>query len=324
MRSGLGVTIYGLMVNTPQYPKVALKKSPSVRPRIRAVGQKRELHGDLYHAVLGQSWLGLTSIVFAGFILGNAIFSLAYWLVPGSIANAKPGSLLDAFFFSVETMATIGYGEMAPSNTYAHVVVTIEAFVGVVAFALVAGITFAKFSRPTAKVLFADKAVISKRNGVPYLMFRMANWRHNAIVQANLTVTILVDETTTEGEFLRRLVDLPLERSETPFFTLTWTAMHKIDESSPFYGPDAFERLIAKQAEIILAFNGTDERLAQPVHASYGYKMQDIILDARFADVLTLLPSGVRLIDYRRFHSVIPTSSATVADWPTQSASAAD
>lgn len=308
------VTIYGLMVNTSQYPKVALKKSPSFRPQIRAVGQKRELHGDLYHAVLGQSWLVLTSIVFAAFILGNMLFSLAYWLVPGSIANARPGSLLDAFFFSVETMATIGYGEMAPANDYAHVMVTIEAFVGVVAFALVAGITFAKFSRPTAKVLFADKAVISRRNGVPYLMFRMANWRHNAIVQANLTVTILVDETTTEGEFLRHLVDLPLERSETPFFTLTWTAAHKIDQNSPFYGPDAFDQLIAKQAEIILAFNGTDERLAQPVHASYAYKMRDIIPEARFADVLTLLPSGVRIIDYRLFHSVVPTNSVAVAD----------
>lgn len=308
------MTIYGLMANTSHYPKVALKSSPSFRPQIRAVGQKRELHGDLYHAVLGQSWFALTSIVFAGFILGNGLFSLAYWLVPGSIANARPGSLLDSFFFSVETMATIGYGEMAPANTYAHVMVTIEAFVGVVAFALVAGITFAKFSRPTAKVLFADKAVITRRNGVPYLMFRMANWRHNAIVQANLTVTILVDETSTEGEFLRRLVDLTLERDKTPFFTLTWTATHKIDDSSPFYGPDALDRLVAKHAEIILAFNGTDERLAQSVHASYSYKMQDIIPEARFADVLTLLPSGVRIIDYRLFHSVIVTNSVPVAD----------
>jgi inward rectifier potassium channel len=308
------VTIYGLMANTSQYPKIALKRSPSFRPQIRAVGQKRGLHGDLYHTVLGQSWFVLTSMVFAAFILGNFLFSLAYWLVPGSIVNARPGSLLDSFFFSVETMATIGYGEMAPANDYAHAMVTIEAFVGVVAFALVAGITFAKFSRPTAKVLFADKAVVSKRNGVPYLMFRMANWRHNAIVQANLTVTILVDETTTEGEFLRRLVDLPLERKETPFFTLTWTAAHKIDESSPFYGPDALEKLVAKHAEIILAFNGTDERLAQPVHASYSYRMQDIIPDARFADVLTLLPSGVRIIDYRLFHRVILSNSVTAAD----------
>jgi len=311
------------MAKTSQYPKVALKKSPSFSPQIRAVGQKRELHGDLYHAVLGQSWLGLTSIVFAGFILGNLLFCLAYWLVPGSITNAKPGSLVDAFFFSVETMATIGYGEMSPANNYAHVVVTIEAFVGVVAFALVAGITFAKFSRPTAKVLFADKAVVTRRNGIPHLMFRMANWRHNAIVQANLTVTILLDEMTTEGEFLRRLIDLPLERDRTPFFTLTWTAMHKIEAGSPFFGPDAFAQLVAKHAEIVLAFNGTDERLAQPVHASYSYKMQDIILDARFADVLTLLPSGVRIIDYRLFHSVIPTDSEAVADFSAQSAPAA-
>jgi inward rectifier potassium channel len=302
------------MASTAHAPKVKLNKSPRVLPQIRAVGQKRQLHGDLYHAVLGQSWLVLTSIIFAGFVLGNAFFCLAYWLVPGSIAHARPGSLLDAFFFSVETMATIGYGEMAPATTYAHVMVTIEAFAGVVGFALVAGITFAKFSRPTAKVLFAALAVVSRRNGVPYLMFRMANWRHNAIVEAKLSVILMVSETTMEGESLRRLIDLPLERSRTPFFTLTWTALHKIDERSPFFGADAFEELTAKQAEIVLSFFGTDERLAQPVHASYGYKMSDIVPDARFADVLTVLPSGVRIIDYRHFHSVIPMSTAPTSN----------
>ncbi len=298
------------MVTPPHAPKVKLDKSTNFLPQIRVVGQKRGLQDDLYHVVLGQSWLVLTSTVFAGFVLGNLLFSLAYLIVPGSIANARPGSLIDAFFFSVETMATIGYGEMAPANTYAHVIVTIEAFAGVVGFALVAGLTFAKFSRPTAKVLFSNKAVVSRRNGVPYLMFRMANWRHNSIVQANLSVVLMVSETTAEGEFVRRLIDLTLERSQTPFFTLTWTVLHKIDETSPFYGEDAFDRLIAKQAEVVLAFNGTDDRLAQLVHASYAYKMDDIVPDARFVDVLTLLPSGVRIIDYRHFHSVIPMNFA--------------
>lgn len=207
------------MNSTPHAPKVKLHSSPNFLPQIRAVGQKRGLPSDLYHVVLGQSWLTLTSSVFAGFVLGNALFGLVYLIVPGSITNARPGSLLDAFFFSVETMATIGYGEMSPANTYAHVMVTIEAFIGVVGFALVAGITFAKFSKPTAKVLFANKAVVSRRNGIPYLMFRMANWRHSSIVQANLSIVLMVSEITAEGESLRRLIDLSLERSQTPFFT---------------------------------------------------------------------------------------------------------
>ena len=300
------------MTKTLSSQTVTLSKRVSALPQIRAIGRKRELHGDLYHVVLGQSWWGLIGTIFAAFLLGNLLFCFAYLMVPGSISHAKPGSILDAFFFSVETMATIGYGELAPANTYAHLLVTIEAFAGVVGFALVAGITFAKFSKPTAKVLFTDKAVISHRNGVPYLMFRMANWRHNSIVQANLTVVLMVSETTAEGEFLRRLIDLPLERSRTPFFTLSWTALHRVDAASPFFGAGAFEQLLAKQAEIALSLSGTDERLVQAVHASYVYKMHDIVRDARFADVLTILPSGERVIDYRRFHSVVPTA-ATIA-----------
>ncbi len=299
------------MTQSDRTPKVSLQKSRNFSPKIRAVGQKRAFQGDFYHYVLGRGWIALTSIVFGAFIISNAIFSLTYLLVPGSITHAAPGSIVDAFFFSVETMATIGYGEMAPANTYAHVLVTIEAFAGIVGFALVAGITFAKFSRPTAKVLFGNRAVIALRDGVPHLMFRMANWRHNEIVQAQLSAVLMVSETTAEGDSMRRLIDLPLERDRTPLFSLTWTAMHRIDEQSPFFGADAIERLRDRHAEIFLSLHGIDERLAQSIHARYSYSMSDIVVGSRFADVLTIVPTGLRIVDYRNFHSLVPQDRAS-------------
>ncbi len=294
------------MSQTDQLPKIGLQKSRSFVPKIRALGQKRALGGDLYHYILSHGWFVLIAIVFAAFLLGNALFSLAYLLQPGSISHTRPGSFADTFFFSVETMATIGYGGMAPATPYAHVLVTVEALTGVVAFALVAGITFAKFSRPIAKVLFGNRAVITSRNGVPHLMFRLANWRHNEIVQARLTVVLMVSETTAEGEFMRRLIDVPLVRDRTPLFALTWTAMHHIDALSPFHGVGALDRLREQQAEIFLSVHGTDERLAQSIHARYSYKMDDIFIGARFADVLTVFPDGLRVVDYRNFHEIVP------------------
>lgn len=286
--------------------KVSLQKARTFSPRIRAIGQQRTFGGDAYHFVLSRGWLALTAIVFGAFIVSNIAFALAYVAVPGCISGARQGSFVDAFFFSVQTIGTIGYGQMAPANLYGHIVVTIEAFVGVVGFALVAGITFAKFSRPMAKVLFGNHAVISMRDGVPHLMFRMANWRHNEIVQAELSAVLMVTETTLEGDTMRRLLDLTLVRDRTPLFALTWTAMHRIDDTSPFFGDNAFESLRARNAEVFLSLHGTDERLAQSIHARYSYTMDDIVVGASFADVISTTPAGVRLIDYRRFHSVVP------------------
>jgi len=281
-------------------------------PRIEALGRRWTPHEDLYHQVLNRSWSQLFLLIVAAFFAANAFFALFYWAAPGSVSNARPGSFEDAFFFSVQTMATIGYGGMAPATRYAHVVVTVEALAGVLSIALITGITFSKFARPTARVLFSDKVVLSSRDGVPYLMFRMANWRHNQVVEAQLTVMLLVTERTREGEMLRRQIDLPLVRDRTPLFALSWTAMHLVDEKSPFHGPDALARLRAADAEIFLAFTGLDEVMGQ-IQARRGYRLDDIVPNARFADVLTILPDGTRRMDYRRFHDVVPLAPAEPA-----------
>lgn len=163
---------------------------------------------DLYHALLTAPWSRLIILSVAGFAAVNTLFAAAYRLIGDGIARARPGSFADAFFFSVQTMATIGYSEMAPRSLAAHLVVTVEAFVGLIGFAVVAGIALARFSRPTARVLFSRVAVVTQRDGAPSFMFRMANERGTSIVEAQAHVVLIRNETTHEGEAVRRFQDV--------------------------------------------------------------------------------------------------------------------
>ncbi len=277
--------------------------------RLRTLGRSRSPVDDLYHTVLTLKWWQFFLGVGAAFVVANASFALAYALSPGSIANARSGSFEDAFFFSVQTMATIGYGQMAPAARFGQVLVTLEAVIGVLSFALITGVTFSRFARPTARVLFAERAVIGPRDGVPHLMFRMANYRHNTIIEAQLRVILLLEEITLEGQVMRRPYELPLVRERNSTFVLTWTAMHAVDEKSPFFGPDAFARLKRQKAEIFLSLSGTDETFAQTIYARRGYLLDDVVEDAYFADVLTVHADGTRVIDYARFHDVVSAAA---------------
>jgi inward rectifier potassium channel len=285
-------------------------KSPAVQrhdprtafPQIQAVGRRLAPHEDFYHWVLTLTWLRFFGAVLVAFVGLNALFALLFSLSPGSVKDAD--GFRDHFFFSVETLATIGYGEMAPQGLYAHVVVVIEAFVGIVFSAMVTGLTFARFARPQARVLFSDKLVVTPRDGVPHLMLRMANWRRNQIVDAQLTVLVLMTETTKEGDTMRRPTPLELVRDKNPMFALSWTAMHKIEEGSPFHGPDAMEKLRAMRAEIFVTLYGLDETLMQTIVARFRYSLDDIVFNARFVDLLTVLDDGTRVIDYDKFHDI--------------------
>jgi inward rectifier potassium channel len=279
-------------------------------PNMQAVGRQRSAVEDLYHWVLTRTWAEFFGVVALTFVGINTAFALVYLAAPGAIANARPGSFEDAFFFSVHTMGTIGYGTMAPANRFGNVVVAVEALVGMVSVALMTGVTFAKFARPTAKILFSDKMVIHPRNGVPHLCFRMANWRHNQIVEAQVSLILLLTERTTEGDTLRRPMDLKLVRNANPLFSLTWLVMHEIDASSPFFGPGALDRLRAQNAELFLSLTGYDETIMQTIHARYAYALDDILESARFADILKLQPDGTRVLDYTKFHEVVEVPPA--------------
>jgi inward rectifier potassium channel len=288
---------------TPRPRSVRLAPERS-RLRVRTIGQRWAPHQDAYHYVLTRSWSEFFLLIGAAFMSANAFFAFFYWLSPGSVTNARPGSFEDAFFFSVQTMATIGYGGMTPATRFAHVVVTVEAMTGIIAAALITGITFTKFARPTARVLFSDKLILAPRDGVPHLMFRVANWRHNQVSEAQLRVILLVMERTREGESLRRQVEIELVRDRTPLFALTWTVMHLVDERSPFFGPERMAGLRAAGADIYVTLTGLDEAMGQ-IHSQHSYRLDDIVTNVRFADVMSQRPDGTREIDYRHFHDVV-------------------
>lgn len=202
-------------------------------------------------------------------------------------------------------MATIGYGALYPRTPYANWVVAIEALFGLLGVAIVTGLAFARFSRPTARVMFSRVAVIAPHNGVLTLMYRTANQRYNQILEAQQRVTLVRNEITAEGNFMRRFYDLQLLRSQTPLFALTWTVMHPLDENSPLYGLTA-EMLVSQEVEILVTFTGLDETVSQTIHARHSYIPEEILWNMRFVDILSRTPDGQRFIDYTRFHEVTP------------------
>ncbi len=280
---------------------------------IVAIGLRRHPGKDLYHTLLTASWGRLFALVAAAYVASNAVFAAGYLLLGDAIENARAGDFWDAFFFSVQTMATIGYGKMAPRTTAANALVAAEALIGLLGLALVTGLVFAKFSRPTARVLFSRVAVVRTYDGVCSLMFRVANERASQIVEAQLRVTMARNETTAEGDSVRRVHDLPLRRSSSSLFALTWTAIHPITPGSPLYGEDAAS-LRASETNVIASLTGLDESLSQTVHARYTYGPGQVVWNARLADVLADLPDGSRAIDYRRFHDVVPLEPAPRAE----------
>ncbi|HEU5059284.1 MAG TPA: ion channel, partial [Kofleriaceae bacterium] len=200
------------------------------------IGEPHGILFDFYARLLRARWHRLIAL-FAGFYgLANALFASLYLLAGDAIQNAEPGSFLDAFSFSVQTMATIGYGAMSPRGLAGNALVLVESFTGLLSLALATGIVFAKFARPRPGFLFSHRAVVGARNGVPCLMLRVANSRGADIADASIRVTALMSETTAEGEALRRFRDLALERDRTPLLLMSWLVIHPIDERSPLHG----------------------------------------------------------------------------------------
>jgi inward rectifier potassium channel len=260
---------------------------------------------DLYHHLLTTTWPRLIGLLTMLYVVANGLFALAYLAEPQSIENARPGSFVDAFFFSVQTMATIGYGRMVPRTLWGNMLVTVEALVGLLGVAMVTGLMFAKFSRPTARVLFSRSAIVAPFEGTPSLMFRMGNARGNNIVEAQVHVVLARNEVTAEGESMRRFHDLELARRQSALFTLSWTAIHPITETSPLRGATP-ATLQAVDAEIIVSLLGFDEHFSQTVHARHFYRPSDIMWDARFVDILPLRSGVTRRLDYAHFHDVVP------------------
>jgi inward rectifier potassium channel len=260
---------------------------------------------DPYHLLLTVSWSKFFTLIGLLYLLSNAIFACAYLLGGNCIEHARSGSFLDAFFFSVQTMATIGYGNLAPRTLYAHGLVTIEALVGLLGISMATGLMFSRFSRPTAKVLFSRIAVIAPHEGLPTLMFRAANVRPNQILEAQIRMHLLKDEITAEGRHIRRICDLKLLRSRTPAFSFSWQVMHPIDENSPLFG-ETLESLADGEATILITLTGIDETVSQTVHARHSFNASQLLWNMHFVDIISVTPQGQRVMDYTRFHEVVP------------------
>ena len=202
-------------------------------------------------------------------------------------------------------MSTLGYGKLVPRTLYTNLFVTLESFLGVLEFALLSGLMFAKFSRPTARVVFSKWAVVTTRDGVRSLLFRIANERLNQVVEAQVRVSLLRQETTLEGEVVRRFYDLDLSRSRSPIFALTWTLIHPITPASPLYQLTK-EDLEKMEGEVVISFTGSDETFVQTVQARHSYSPREILFDHRFLDIISIGADGNRLIDYRKLHDTEP------------------
>jgi inward rectifier potassium channel len=258
---------------------------------------------DLYHYLMTVSWPRLFAVLAAFFLIFDFLFGCLYYLQPGSVADLSPPGFAGAFFFSVETLATVGYGEMHPHTLYGHLVSMVEVFVGLMMLALVTGLMFARFSRPRARFLFARHAVVRPLDGRPTLMFRAANARQNVVQEASAKLRMLRDEVTAEGFELRRITDLKLVREQHPAFFVGWTLMHVIDESSPLSSETA-ESLRRSGASFILSLSGTDETTGHTLMARQDYPAAAIQWNKAFRDVLDMNAAGVLLFDYTRFHEV--------------------
>jgi inward rectifier potassium channel len=283
-----------------------VQREPS--DKVVAIGLRARWIRDLYHYLLELPWpafLAGLSIVYLGL---NLLFAALYLLGNGSIANARPGAFSDAFFFSVETLSTIGYGQMSPATLYGNIVMTVEALAGVMLIAVAAGLMFARFSRPTARVVFSKVAVVSPFNGVPTLSLRLANERRNEILEAQVSVTLVRDERTSEGDWMRRFYDLQLARQRSPIFAMTFTVMHAIDATSPLFNASP-SSLATEAAELVVTVTGIDETTSQMIHARASYLAGEICWDHRFADVFTQTEDGRLAVDYRRFHDTAPIGS---------------
>jgi inward rectifier potassium channel len=268
-------------------------------------GLPRRFWGDLYHFTMTVSWPGLIASLAAFYVSVNLVFGVLYAFEPESIANLRPSGYLGAFFFSIETFATVGYGDMHPQTLYGHVVATTEIFAGMLCIALLTGVMFARFSQPRSRILFGRRGVVRPYEGQLTLMFRVANARQNVIVDAAARLRLLRMERSVEGLEQRRIHDLALVRDTHPMLILTWNIMHVIGAASPLAGatPDS---LAAQKAFFVLTLQGTDETTGQSMMARTVFTLEQLRWNHAFAEILHADAAGIDHVDYTRFHDVEP------------------
>jgi inward rectifier potassium channel len=271
---------------------------------IIAEGLRLNFWADISHRCMTASWpafIGGAALIFIAF---NAVFAVFYWIGDQPISNVPDGAYIDYLYFSIETLSTAGYGDMHPQTHYGHFVATVELFTGIFSMSLMTGLIFSRFSRPNARLLFADHPVISNHEGQPTLMVRFANERHNIIGNATAKLWLLRTVVSKEGQSLRRFYELPLVRNEHPALALSWTLYHVLDEQSPLYGLNEND-FSASNVSLVVVVTGYDVVAAQTIHARRSYDHNEIRFGQRYADILDTSEDGRLRIDYGKFHETL-------------------
>jgi inward rectifier potassium channel len=292
----------------PKFQRKRIKDKTQIirfgQREIETLGLSQGFWTDLYHRAMTVYWPVFFGSAAAIFVALNAIFGFLYSLGHDPIANSAENGALAYFYFSIETLATVGYGDMHPQTNYGHLIATVEIFTGMSFLAVMTGLVFARFSRPRARFVFADHAVITRHEGQQTLMIRMANARHNTVSRANARLWVIRAERTKEGDQLRRFYDLKLDRSEHPMFVLSWMLFHVIDKESPLHGATESD-LAEGDALFVLNVSGLDDSSAQQLYARHVYSWRDIRWRHRYKDITSVSPQGRFLLDYTKFHDVV-------------------
>ena len=262
---------------------------------------------DAYHWLLALNWPRFAALILSIYVVINLIFAALYAVGGPCIAEMAPGSFLQAFFFSVQTLATVGYGHMYPQTLYGHVLTTIEIMSGMFWLAVITGLIFVRFSRPTARILFSKSIVITPFDGRPALMLRVANMRHHSMVEAEFRIMFLRDEPIAEGGTFRRFYSLKLDFDRLIVFPAALTLRHFIDEQSPLYGATP-ESLEAGDARLIASVVCVETVIPAAVQSQQDYSWRDVRFGERFVEIYTELGDGKLTVDYGRIHDTEPVT----------------
>jgi inward rectifier potassium channel len=263
-----------------------------------------------YQQMIAVSWTGFFGIILTFYLVINLAFAFMYLAagptaLVGTRAEMFGGAFSQAFFFSIQTFATIGYGQIGPNGFLANTLVTFEALVGLMSQALATGLLFARFSRPTASILFSQQAIIAPYAAGHSLQFRIANRRKNEIIQLEAQVLFSAMESDGRGSLVRRYKLLPLERNKVTFFPLAWTIVHPIDQDSPLAGKTP-DDLVRAESEILVLLSGIDETFAQTVFARSSYRAEEIVWNRRFRSIFVHEEGRSLSVDISRLHEIEP------------------
>ena len=260
---------------------------------------------DPYHLAVTLTWPQFLAALFLLYLSVNIVFATLFWLAPGSVANARSNSFSDVFFFSIETLSTVGYGDMYPTAPYGRAVAGIEIACGLAFTAILTGLTFVRFSRPRAKMIFAANPVVAIHHGKPTLMVRIGNGRAAVLADATAKLNVLLTERNAEGTVFHRVQELRLQRAHIPIFPLFWTLMHVLDEQSPLHDYNA-ARAIEADAQVFVTVEAHDPTLATTVRDLRNYSAKAIRFGMRYSDAVTTAKDGTPVLDVTRIGALEP------------------